>query len=280
MIGMYTETKNNERGKSCLVCQNRYAETMSDFSPLWSGTVMGHLSTDWQQVHGPNTRVAGCDDSWGTENCYWEVTWRCQSVPDSTGTVAQEPKLYNGGYIKSSSKRFNTWQISHSSAYHTMPRTLRSSRPWEMFSAIMNPQTRCWIGPASPQCGRDTNVFNPCSLKNIKTKIYKCEVKVIWLIIKVKWFHYRPGVANRVGRGVGLLFHDHGTRRWVSGQQHPPATLYPRERPGTHCTGGWGGPQGQSGRAENLVPTGIRSRTVQPVDSHYTNWATRPTLDL
>jgi len=26
-----------------------------------------------------------------------------------------------------------------------------------------------------------------------------------------------------------------------------------------------GGPQGQSGRAENLVPTGIRSRTVQPV---------------
>jgi len=26
-----------------------------------------------------------------------------------------------------------------------------------------------------------------------------------------------------------------------------------------------GGPQGQSGRAENLVPTGIQSRTVQPI---------------
>jgi len=26
-----------------------------------------------------------------------------------------------------------------------------------------------------------------------------------------------------------------------------------------------GGPQGRSGRAENLVPTGIRSRTVQPI---------------
>jgi len=26
-----------------------------------------------------------------------------------------------------------------------------------------------------------------------------------------------------------------------------------------------GGPQGRSGRAENLVPTGIRSRTAQPV---------------
>ena len=39
-----------------------------------------------------------------------------------------------------------------------------------------------------------------------------------------------------------------------------------------------GGPQGRSGRAEDLVPTGIRSRTVQPVVSRYTDWATRPTL--
>jgi len=37
-----------------------------------------------------------------------------------------------------------------------------------------------------------------------------------------------------------------------------------------------GGPQSRSGRAENLVPTGIRSRTVQPVVSRYTDWATRP----
>ena len=35
-----------------------------------------------------------------------------------------------------------------------------------------------------------------------------------------------------------------------------------------------GEPQGRSGRAENLVPTGIRSRIVQPVVSRYTNWAT------
>jgi len=30
-----------------------------------------------------------------------------------------------------------------------------------------------------------------------------------------------------------------------------------------------GGTQGRSGRAENLVPTGIRSRTVQSVVSRY-----------
>jgi len=37
------------------------------------------------------------------------------------------------------------------------------------------------------------------------------------------------------------------------------------------------GPQGPSGRAENLFPTGIRSRTLQPVVSRYTDWATRST---
>ena len=38
-----------------------------------------------------------------------------------------------------------------------------------------------------------------------------------------------------------------------------------------------GGPQGLSGRAENLVPTGNRSRAVQPLFSRYTDWATGPT---
>ena len=33
---------------------------------------------------------------------------------------------------------------------------------------------------------------------------------------KVKWSRYRPGVAQRVGRGVALLFYDRGARRvWV-----------------------------------------------------------------
>ena len=40
------------------------------------------------------------------------------------------------------------------------------------------------------------------------------------------------------------------------------------------------GPQGRSERAENLVPTGIRSRTVLSVVSHYTDLATRPTFVL
>ena len=44
----------------------------------------------------------------------------------------------------------------------------------------------------------------------------------------------------------------------VSGQQHAPAVLYLRERPGTHCTGGWVGPSaGLEGG--NSRPNGIRS---------------------
>jgi len=37
-----------------------------------------------------------------------------------------------------------------------------------------------------------------------------------------------------------------------------------------------GEPEGRSGRAENLVPTGIRSRTVQSVACRYTDLATLP----
>ena len=37
-----------------------------------------------------------------------------------------------------------------------------------------------------------------------------------------------------------------------------------------------GGPQGRSGRVENLVPTGIWSRTVEPAVSRYTDWLPDP----
>jgi len=36
---------------------------------------------------------------------------------------------------------------------------------------------------------------------------------LLLLLLKVKLSRYRPGVAQRVGRGVALLFHDRGIRR-------------------------------------------------------------------
>ena len=42
----------------------------------------------------------------------------------------------------------------------------------------------------------------------------------------MKWSRYRPGVAQIVGRGIALLFHDSGTRRWwlVSSTPRPHST--------------------------------------------------------
>ena len=75
-------------------------------------------------------------------------------------------------------------------------------------------------------------------------------------------------MAQRVGRGIALLFHDRDARRGSAAR--PGRTLPPRK---TRYQFYWGlgGPQGRSGRAENLVPTGIRSRTFQPIGSRYTD---------
>ena len=45
----------------------------------------------------------------------------------------------------------------------------------------------------------------------------------------------------------------------VSGQRHAPAALPPGKRPGTHCVGGWVGPQAGLDRCGKSRPTGIRS---------------------
>jgi hypothetical protein len=61
-----------------------------------------------------------------------------------------------------------------------------------------------------------------------------------FLKVKVKQSHYRPEQAQRVGRGIAVLFRDLGARRgWVVNLT--PRPLYPPESPGTHCTGGWVG---------------------------------------
>jgi hypothetical protein len=80
-----------------------------------------------------------------------------------------------------------------------------------------------------------------------------------------------PLQALKLSRGLTLLFHDRGTRSGVSGQQHNLAALYPMGKTQYHLYRKLGGTQGYSGRAEHLVPTGIRYRTVQPVVIRYTD---------
>ena len=56
-----------------------------------------------------------------------------------------------------------------------------------------------------------------------------------------------------------------------------PRPLYPRERLGTHCIGGWVGLQGQS-RGVRKISTrlGFDSRTPKPVASRYTDCGILP----
>ena len=64
----------------------------------------------------------------------------------------------------------------------------------------------------------------------------------------------------------------------MRGQRHAPAALYPRERHGTHCTGSWVGPRAGLDRSgKSRLPPEFDPRTVQPVASRYTDYATRPT---
>ena len=57
---------------------------------------------------------------------------------------------------------------------------------------------------------------------------------------------------------------------WVANAT--PRPLYPRERPGTHCTGGWVGPRaGLDGCEISRPPPEFDPRTVQLVASRYTD---------
>jgi hypothetical protein len=64
--------------------------------------------------------------------------------------------------------------------------------------------------------------------------------------------------THRVSGGTAQLFLNLGTRRGVWSASCP-GCLYPRERPGTHCTGGWVGPGAGLDRCGKYRPTGIRS---------------------
>jgi hypothetical protein len=75
----------------------------------------------------------------------------------------------------------------------------------------------------------------------------------------------------RGGRGIALLFLDLGARRGCV-VSTTPQPLNPRERPGTSCTGGWVGPRA----GLDVCPPRLDPRTIQPVASRYTDWATRP----
>jgi hypothetical protein len=106
----------------------------------------------------------------------------------------------------------------------------------------------------------------------------------IFQLLYVKWALVQAlrlctgRTAHRGGSGIALPFLDHGTRGGVRGQSHAPGALYPREKPGTHCTGDWVGPRaGLDNCGKSRRPPRFDPRTVQHVASRYIDRATRPT---
>jgi len=86
--------------------------------------------------------------------------------------------------------------------------------------------------------------------------------------------------AHRGSRGIALLFLDHDTRRGWGVSVTPRPFFTPGKDPVPIVQeAGWS-PRPVWIGAENLAPTGIRSRTVQPVASRYTVYATQATNSI
>ena len=86
--------------------------------------------------------------------------------------------------------------------------------------------------------------------------------------------------AHKGSRGIALLFLDHGTRRGERLASRPGRSLpqgktrYPLHRR-------LGVPQGRSGQVRKISPPpGFDPRTIQPIVSRCTDYATRPTAKL
>jgi hypothetical protein len=83
--------------------------------------------------------------------------------------------------------------------------------------------------------------------------------------------------AHRGSRGIAVLSLDHGTRRGEGLASRPGRSLTPGKTQYPLCRK-LGGSQGRSGQVrKNSPPPGFDPRTVQPVASRYTDYATRPT---
>jgi hypothetical protein len=118
------------------------------------------------------------------------------------------------------------------------------------------------------------------SLKHIQILDIK-KVKVNCTLVQALRLCTGP-TAHWGSRGIYIyiLFHDHGTRRgW--GVSVTPRPLFTPGKDPVPIVREVGGPQGRSGQVrKNSFPLGFDPRTVQPVDSWYTDYATRPTLDV
>ena len=80
------------------------------------------------------------------------------------------------------------------------------------FAADEAPLFCAWLTPVTWVCVHQASSGHTHARARVHThtNIY---IYIYIYKVKLKCSHYRPSVAQRVGRGIALLFHDHGTRR-------------------------------------------------------------------
>ena len=93
--------------------------------------------------------------------------------------------------------------------------------------------------------------------------------------VKVKFTLEQATKAQRGSRGIALLFFLTSALDRVGGQRDAPATLLPGKTQ-YPLYRRLGGPQGQSGQVWKIsLPPGFNPRTIQPIVSRYTDYATQ-----
>jgi hypothetical protein len=114
------------------------------------------------------------------------------------------------------------------------------------------------------------------ALWNASTLCYLWRMKWVFIhnVQLITWrLHPIIGREDLLGRTevLVLLFFVHLGTKWGERSKPRPGRLYPRERPGTHCTGGWVGIEAGVERSGKSRPH--RDLTFQPVASRYTDYA-------
>ena len=130
-----------------------------------------------------------------------------------------------------------------------------------MYRRLGGPQGRSeQVRKISPPPGFDPRTVPPVPSRytDYATRLIFTSVKKVKCILVHALRLYTGRTAHRGSRGIALLFLHHGSRRRARGQRHSPAAFYPRERPGTHCTGGWVGPRAGLDGCGKSLPHRIR----------------------
>ena len=133
---------------------------------------------------------------------------------------------------------------------------------------MLIPDTRIWALVWSPD-GRWELQLPTCSGGGTDLKL---------CYIKVKWSRYRPGVAQSVGRGIAVLFHDRGTRRgWVVSSTPRPHFTPAKEPVPILQEAGWApGPVWTGGKSrphrDSIPDRSARSSVTIPTELRYGIW--------